>query len=107
MKVQRYGIYGCLLLICATGMLIGICGSYANSQKPLSFNEMSDVYGGCQQWVAAPNGNGCAGPVYCLVLTGCMELKSSCKQSQTKCAKAQEGRNYCDDMFTECEGTYI
>jgi hypothetical protein len=106
MKTKRYKIYGCLLLIFTTGTLISICSSYANNQKPLSFNEMSSVYGGCQ-WYYGNNGQGCRGyDISQCKLWCCAYVKGSCRQEQHKCVQVEYGYQHCTNIEVPCYGTY-
>jgi hypothetical protein len=108
MKTKRHRIFGCLLLICAFGLAVGICTSVANSKTPLSDNALNSIYGGCGDCLA--DGEGCPGPAG----TQCGSLgeyscngrawRQGCRQTKKSC----QGTNpsSCVDTTEECDGTY-
>ena len=108
MKTKGHRIFGCLLLICAVGLAVGICTSVANSKIPLSDNALSSIYGGCGDCL--PNGKGCAGQhgIRCEDQTydGCGGSWSNDNCRQTK--KSCQGTNLstCEPTTALCDGTY-
>lgn len=109
MTTKGYKIGGCLLLSCAISLAV-ICASAANSQVPLSENEMDSVYGGCTHCDYSGN-EGCAhGSRYTcserLEVTGnCSgQYISSCRDDEMECQN--DNQDFCHDQSVWCPSEY-
>jgi len=108
MKTKGHRIFGCLLLICAVGLVASICTSVASSKTPLSDNALSSIYGGCGDCL--PNGEGCPGPAGTECKDGSefscngTSWRQGCRQTKKSC----QGTNpsSCEDTTEACDGTY-
>jgi len=114
MKTKGHRIFGCLLLICAVGITIGVCATAANSKMPLSDNAMGSVYGGdgcgdCE-WSETEGCSGssnqtCAGRYdgeYAETCSG--KYRTSCKYNERNCLG--NNQNWCDPTSIPCPDTY-
>lgn len=101
MKTKSIKIFGCFLLVCATGFGVGICASAVNIQAPLSENELELVYGGdCGPCI--PDGKGCDGgsSTTCGERDPCTgDYRQSCRQDEKKC---QNLSGPCDPKTKTC-----
>jgi len=103
MKTKGHRIFGCLLMICAIGIAIGVCATAANSKIPLSDNAMGNVYGGCGP-CDSMDVEGCApGDDSCDVNEEEEDCdgyhKTSCKQTQKECK--EQTPELCDDSMSK------
>ena len=93
MKTKGHRIFGCLLLICAVGLVASICTSVASSKTPLSDNALSSIYGGCG--VCLPNGEGCD-----------IERNTKCSSRPVdNCANGLTYRSSCRQEKKSCQGS--
>ena len=124
MKIKRYGIYVCLLLVCIIGLSIGVCVSFADVGKPLSDEEMSCVYGGCYTQKCdrfLPDNCEAAATIQCQK-SECTEPgwtgyvctqgdgqqiceTTNCRQTQENCQDGSPTSNHCNnEPHTQCAG---
>lgn len=115
MKIKGCKICGCLVLICAIGLAIAVCTSSAKNGVPLSENEMSSVYGGCDTHCdytgseACPYGSSqtCAERYDPNDASSCSGYEiESCRQKEKGCLN--DGGASCYGYDNEpCGGTYV
>lgn len=107
MKVKRYRLHGCLLLICAIGLAVSIGTSVANSKIPLSDDAMSSVYGGECGPCDDMSTQGCHGQSeYNCTDEDCGGwYREGCRQDEKEC-KGTSPSTSCTTLTVDCEGTW-
>jgi len=104
METKGHRIFGCLLLICAVGLVASMCTSVASSKTPLSDNALSSIYGGCGDCL--PNGEGCqfSANTNCgsRSTSNCsgLEYRSSCRQTKKSCQGSEPSN--CEPTSKTC-----